>query len=160
MKETFRFILNDKPTELTADGERMFLWVLRTDLGLTGTKFGCGEGFCGACTVLVNKEAVRSCGFPLHDINGKEVITIEGLSRNGNLHPLQRAFITHDAMQCGFCTSGMIMNAHGLLLKNPQPTRAEIIESMEGNLCRCGSYRRMIQAIETAAQEIKGGTNR
>jgi aerobic-type carbon monoxide dehydrogenase small subunit (CoxS/CutS family) len=160
MEETFRFILNDKPTELTSDGERMLLWVLRTDLGLTGTKFGCGEGFCGACTVLVNKEGVRSCGFPLHDINGKEVITIEGLSRNGNLHPLQKAFITHDAMQCGFCTSGMIMNAHGLLLKNPQPTRAEIIESMEGNLCRCGSYRRIIQAIETAAQEMKGGMNR
>ena len=160
MKETLRFILNGHPTELTSDGERMLLWVLRTDLGLTGTKYGCGEGFCGACTVLVNKEPVRSCGIPLHDINGKEVITIEGLSPNGNLHPLQKAFITHDAMQCGYCTSGMIMNAYGLLLKNPQPTRAGIIESMEGNLCRCGSYGRIIQAIETAALEMKGGMKR
>jgi aerobic-type carbon monoxide dehydrogenase small subunit (CoxS/CutS family) len=160
MKETFRFILNDNATELTSDGERMLLWVLRTDLGLTGIKYGCGEGLCGACTVLVSKEPVRSCGFPLKGINGKEVITIEGLSRNGDLHPLQRAFITHDAMQCGFCTSGMIMNAYGLVLKNPQPTRAEIIEGMEGNLCRCGSYRRIIQAIQAAAQEMKGGMNR
>jgi aerobic-type carbon monoxide dehydrogenase small subunit (CoxS/CutS family) len=160
MKETLRFILNGHPTELTSDGERMLLWVLRTDLGLTGTKYGCGEGFCGACTVLVNKEPVRSCGIPIKDVNGKDIITIEGLSPNGNLHPLQKAFITHDAMQCGYCTSGMIMNAYGLLLKNPQLTRAEIIESMEGNLCRCGSYGRIIQAIETAALEMKGGMNR
>ncbi|MCX5800331.1 MAG: (2Fe-2S)-binding protein [Candidatus Eisenbacteria bacterium] len=157
MKETFRFILNDNPTELTSDGERMLLWILRTDLGLTGTKYGCGEGLCGACTVLVNNEPVRSCRFPMQAINGKEVITIEGLSRNGNLHPLQRAFITCDAMQCGFCTSGMIINAYGLLIKNPQPTRAEIIEGMDGNLCRCGSYLRIIQAIQAAAQEMRGG---
>jgi aerobic-type carbon monoxide dehydrogenase small subunit (CoxS/CutS family) len=160
MKETFRFTLNDKPTELTSDKERMLLWVLRTELGLTGPKYGCGEGFCGACTVLVDKEAVRACQFPIESINGKKVITIEGVSRNGNLHPLQKAFMTHDAMQCGFCTSGMIMNAYGLLLKNPRPTRAEIVEGMDGNLCRCGSYRRIIEAIQTAAEEMKGGMNR
>ncbi len=160
MKETFRFKLNDKPMELTLDGDRMLLWVLRTDLGLTGTKFGCGMGFCGACTVLVNKEPVRSCQLTMKDIKGKEIITIEGLAKNGNLHLLQKAFISHDAMQCGFCTPGMILNAYGLVLKNPQPTQAEIIESMDDNLCRCGTYARIIQAIQTAAQEMKGGMNR
>ncbi|MDZ7261648.1 MAG: (2Fe-2S)-binding protein [candidate division KSB1 bacterium] len=160
MKETVRFKLNDKPIELTLDGERMLLWVLRTDLGLTGTKFGCGEGFCGACTVLVNNEPVRSCQFPIKNLHGKEVLTIEGLAKNGKLHPLQKAFISHDAMQCGFCTPGMILNAYGLLLKNPRPTRKEIIETMNDNLCRCGSYGRIIQAIQAAAQEMKGGRNR
>ena len=155
MAETVRFTLNDSPVELTLDGERKLLWVLRVDLGLTGTKLGCGEGPCGACTVLVNNEPVRSCQSAIKDVNGKEVITIEGLARNGDLHPLQKAFISHDALQCGFCTPGMIMNAYGLLLKNPEPTRQEIIESMDGNLCRCGSYGRAIQAIQTAAQQMK-----
>lgn len=157
MKETIRFKLNDKPVSLTADNERMLLWVLRTKLGLTGTKFGCGEGFCGACTVLVNREAVRSCQFPLKDVKGKEVNTIEGLAKNGDLHPLQKAFIKHDALQCGFCTPGMILNAYSLLLKNPQPSRKEIIQGMEENLCRCGTYQRIIQALQTAAREMKGG---
>lgn len=157
MKQTIRFKLNDKPVSLTVDNEQMLLWVLRTDQSLTGTKFGCGEGFCGACTVLVNKEAVRSCQFPVKDVKGKEVITIEGLANNGDLHPLQKAFIKHDALQCGFCTPGMILNAYSLLLKNPQPTRKEIIQEMEENLCRCGTYQRIIEAIQTAAREIKGG---
>lgn len=157
MKETISFKLNDKPVSLTVDNERMLLWILRTELNLTGAKFGCGEGFCGACTVLVNNEAVRSCQFPVKDVKGKEVITIEGLANNGDLHPLQKAFIKHDALQCGFCTPGMIINAHSLLLKNPQPTRKEIIQGMEENLCRCGSYQRIIQAIQTAAREIRGG---
>lgn len=157
MKETIRFKLNDKPVSLTVDNEQMLLWVLRTDQSLTGTKFGCGEGFCGACTVLVNKEAVRSCQFPVKDVKGKEVITIEGLANNGDLHPLQKAFIKHDALQCGFCTPGMILNAYSLLLKNPQPTRKEIIQEMEENLCRCGTYQRIIEAIQTAAREMKGG---
>jgi aerobic-type carbon monoxide dehydrogenase small subunit (CoxS/CutS family) len=156
MIETFRFGLNDKPIELTLDGDRTLLWVLRTDLGLTGTKFGCGAGLCGACTILVDKEPVRSCQLTMKDVNGKEVITIEGLAKNGNLHPLQKAFINNDALQCGFCTSGMILNAYGLLLKNPDPTRREIIESMDGNLCRCGAYVRIIQAIQIAAQEMRG----
>jgi len=157
MKETIRFKLNDKPVSLTVDNERMLLWVLRTDQSLTGTKFGCGEGFCGACTVLVNKEAVRSCQLPVKDVKGKEVITIEGLSKNGDLHPLQKAFIEHDALQCGFCTPGMILNAYSLLLKNPQPTRKEIIQGMEENLCRCGTYQRVVQAIQAAAREMRGG---
>ena len=153
MIETYRFKLNDKPTELTLDGERTLLWVLRTDLGLTGTKFGCGAGVCGSCTVLVDKVPVRSCQLAIKDINGKEVITIEGLAKNGELHALQKAFMSHDALQCGFCTPGMIMNAYGLLLKNPNPTRQEIIESMDENLCRCGAYGRIIQAIQTAAEK-------
>ncbi|UCE22132.1 MAG: (2Fe-2S)-binding protein, partial [Candidatus Aminicenantes bacterium] len=124
---------------------------------LTGAKFGCGEGFCGACTVLVNKEAVRSCQFPLKNVKGKEVLTIEGLAKNGDLHPLQKAFIHYGALQCGFCTPGMILQAYSLLLKNPRPNREEIIQSMDENLCRCGSHTRIIQAIQTAAKEMKGG---
>ncbi len=157
MKEAIQFILNNKPVRLTTDGERMLIWVVRSDLNLTGTKFGCGEGFCGACTVLVNKEAIRSCQFPLKNVKGKEVLTIEGLAKNGDLHPLQKAFIQHGALQCGFCTPGMILQAYSLLLKNPRPNREEIIQSMDENLCRCGSHTRIIQAIQTAAKEMKGG---
>jgi aerobic-type carbon monoxide dehydrogenase small subunit (CoxS/CutS family) len=155
MIETLSFKLNGKNTELTLDSDRTLLWVLRTDLGLTGTKFGCGEGICGVCTVLVDNEPVRSCQFSVKDINGKEVITIEGLAKNGEPHPLQKAFIKHDALQCGFCTPGMILNAYGLLMENPDPTREDIIENMDGNLCRCGSYGRIIEAIQTAAREMK-----
>lgn len=157
MEETIRFTLNDKPKEMKVDVERSLLWVLRSDLNLTGTKYGCGEGLCGACTVLVNKEPARSCQYRIKDIVGQNVVTIEGLARNGNLHPLQKAFIQHDALQCGYCTPGMILNAYGLLLKNPQPTDAEIVESMDDNLCRCGAYSRIIQAIQTAGREMRGG---
>lgn len=157
MKKTFRFKLNDRPVELTLDENRIFLWVLRNDLALTGTKFGCGESLCGACTVLVNKKPVRSCQLKIKDVDGKEVITIEGLKKNGNLRPLQEAFISHDALQCGFCTPGMIMSAYGLLLENNNPTSTDIIEGMEGNLCRCGSYGRIISAIQNAAKEMRGG---
>jgi aerobic-type carbon monoxide dehydrogenase small subunit (CoxS/CutS family) len=160
MKKTIRFKLNGKPKSLEIDRDRMLLWVLRTDLELTGTKFGCGEGFCGACTVLVNNEAVRSCQLPVADIDGKEVVTIEGLAVDGKLHPLQAAFVEHDALQCGFCTPGMILTAYSLLLKNPQPTRRDILEGMEENLCRCGAHTRIVQAIETAAQNMKGGLKR
>jgi len=157
MKEAIQFKLNNRPVRLTTDGERMLIWAVRSDLNLTGTKFGCGEGFCGACTVLVNKEAVRSCQFPLKNVRGKEVLTIEGLAKNGDLHPLQEAFIQHGALQCGFCTPGMILQAYSLLLKNPRPNREEINQSMNENLCRCGSHTRIIQAIQTAAKEMKGG---
>ena len=160
MKETIRFTLNGKSQRMTMDGERMLLWVLRTDLGLTGTKFGCGESFCGTCTVLVNNKAVRSCQFPVKDLKGKKVITIEGLAKNGNLHPLQKAFIKHNALQCGFCTPGMILNAYSLLIENPQPAAREILQGMEDNLCRCGSHTRIVQAIKTAAQEMRGGKRR
>jgi carbon-monoxide dehydrogenase small subunit len=134
----------------------MLLWVLRSDLELTGTKYSCGEGFCGACTVLVNNEAVLSCQYPVQNVIGKEVMTIEGLAKNGNLHPLQTAFMQHNALQCGFCTPGMILEAYSLLLKNPQPSYREIVEAMEGNLCRCSSYNRIIEAIQTTARTMKG----
>jgi len=157
MQKNIKFNLNGKPVNITVDNERMLIWVLRTDLQLTGTKYGCGEGYCGACTVLVDNRAVRSCQFPVKNVAGKNVITIEGLSQNGNLHPLQKAFIEHEALQCGFCTPGMILNAWSLLQKNPQPSKTEIIDGMEDVLCRCGSHQRIIAAILSAAREMKGG---
>jgi len=157
MDQTIHFKLNNSPVSVTTDGERGLLWVLRSDLGLTGTKYGCGQNLCGACTVIVNKEAVRSCRYPVKDVAGKDVITIEGLAGSVKLHPLQRAFIEHGAVQCGFCSPGMILGAYSLLMKNSKPTRAQIIEGMEGNLCRCGSYSRIVDAIQTAAAEIRGG---
>jgi carbon-monoxide dehydrogenase small subunit len=156
MKKDIRFKLNGKPVQLTVDPDRMLLWVLRTDFGLTGTKYGCGQSYCGACTVVVNNVAVRSCQTAVKEVHGKEVLTIEGLGDNGDLHPLQEAFMAHDALQCGFCTPGMIMNAYALLLKNPRPSRAEIIESMDDNLCRCGAHTRIVQAIQAAAKEMEG----
>lgn len=156
MEQNISFKLNGKTVSITADPDRMLLWVLRTDLGLTGTKCGCGKGLCGACTVMLGDRAVRSCIIPVRSVKGKEVLTIEGLAKNGQLHPIQEAFAKHDALQCGFCTPGMILNAYSLLLKNPQPTREEIIKSMDHNLCRCGSHIRIIRAIESAAQEMKG----
>jgi aerobic-type carbon monoxide dehydrogenase small subunit (CoxS/CutS family) len=152
MKETIKFKLNGKSTSLDVDGNRKLLWVLRTDLELTGTKYGCGESFCGACTVIVNKEAVRSCQVAIRDVRGKEVITIEGLAKNGKLHPLQKAFAEHGALQCGFCTPGMIMTAYGLLLKKSKLTRDDIIKGMEGNLCRCGAHKRILEAIESQSK--------
>jgi aerobic-type carbon monoxide dehydrogenase small subunit (CoxS/CutS family) len=152
MKETIRFKLNGKPTSLNVEGDRKLLWVLRTDLGLTGTKYGCGKSFCGACTVVVGKQAVRSCLLPIRDVRGKEVTTIEGLARGENLHPLQVAFAEHGAVQCGFCTPGMIMNAYALLLKSPKLTRDQIITGMENNLCRCSAHKRIVQAIESVAK--------
>ena len=157
MKTTIRFKLNSKSVTVTADGDRMLLWVLRTDLGITGPKYGCGEGFCGACTVLVNKRAVLSCQTPVKEVDGAEVITIEGLAKGDVLHPLQQAFIEHDALRCGFCTSGMILNAYSLLAEKPGLSREEIVNGMEGNLCRCGAYGRIVAAIESAAGEMKGG---
>jgi aerobic-type carbon monoxide dehydrogenase small subunit (CoxS/CutS family) len=157
MIEQIQFKLNGKPIKLTIDSERKLLWVLRTDLGLTGTKYGCGESFCGACTVLVNQEAVRSCQTAVKEIQGKEVVTIEGLAVNNKLHPIQKAFTEHDAMQCGYCTPGMIMNAYSFLRKNPNPSEKEIIENMNDNLCRCGAHNRIIKAIQSAVKEMKGG---
>jgi len=157
MEQTISFKLNRRPVSVTTDGERPLLWILRTDLKLTGTKFSCGHNQCGICTVIVNKEAVRSCQYPIKNAAGKEILTIEGLAENGNLHPLQKAFIQHGAVQCGFCTPGMILKAYSVLLKNPRPSRTEIIESMDKHLCRCGAYARIIEAIQGAASELKGG---
>ena len=157
MSDSIAFKLNDAPVRLNVDGERTLLWVLRTDLGLTGTKYGCGEGHCGSCTVLLDGVPVRSCLRKVKDVKGKEVVTIEGLEKDGKLHPLQKAFMAHDALQCGFCTPGMILTAYGLLAKDPKPTREQIIRGLDQNLCRCGAHTRIIDAVETAAGEMKGG---
>ncbi len=157
MEEIIRFTLNGKKTEVLIDPNSTLLWVLRTKFGLTGTKYGCGMGFCGACTVLLDQEAVRSCMLPVSDVANKKLVTIEGLSKNGTLHPVQKAFVEHDALQCGYCTPGMIMNAVGLLIKNPEPSEQDIIKGMEENLCRCGAHVRIIKAIQTAAKEMEGG---
>jgi aerobic-type carbon monoxide dehydrogenase small subunit (CoxS/CutS family) len=157
MERTIRFMLNGRPVSVTTDDERSLLWVLRTDLGLTGTKFGCGHNQCGVCTVIINKEAVRSCRLSVKSVAGKDVITIEGLASNGKLHPIQEAFAKEGAVQCGFCTPGMILKSYELLVKYPKPSRAQIIEHMEQNLCRCSAYTRIVQAIETAAIEMRRG---
>jgi nicotinate dehydrogenase subunit A len=158
MIETIRFILNGKPISLTTDSDRKLLWVLRTDFGLTGTKYGCGIGACGACTVLLDKAAVRSCQLPLKSVKGKNIITIEGLADKGKLQPIQKAFIEHDAFQCGYCTSGMILEAYSFLQTNPNPSVAEIVETMDTHLCRCGAHTRIIKAIQSAASEMRGKT--
>ena len=152
MSRLIKFRLNGKPASLDTDEDRILLWVLRTDLALTGTKFGCGEGICGACTVAIDGQAVRSCQIPLAEVEGKSLVTIEGLEKDGRLHPLQRAFIDHGALQCGFCTSGMIMNAYGLLQKDKKPSRGAIVDAMDDNLCRCGAHQRIIAAIEEASK--------
>jgi aerobic-type carbon monoxide dehydrogenase small subunit (CoxS/CutS family) len=157
MEEKISFQLNGKKTEVLIDPTETLLWVLRNHFGLTGTKYGCGMGFCGACTILVDNEAVRSCTIPVGDVKGKTVVTIEGLASDGELHPVQKAFVEHDAMQCGYCTPGMIMNATGLLLKNPSPTRDQIREGMDDNFCRCGAHVRIVEAVDTAAKEMRGG---
>ena len=153
MKSTVQFKLNGAPVVLNTDDDRMLLWVLRTDLALTGTKYGCGEGICGACAVVINGEAHRSCRVPLKELAGADVTTIEGLAMQGKLHPLQQAFIDHGAFQCGYCTSGMLMDAYALLRDDPHPTREKIIDRMEHNLCRCGAHQRIVDAIQQVAGE-------
>jgi nicotinate dehydrogenase subunit A len=148
------FTLNRKKVDLEVDGSRKLLWVLRTELALTGPKPSCARGLCGACTVLVDGEAVRACVTPAQAARGKSVVTIEGLAEGGMLHPLQKAFVQHDALQCGFCTPGMILTAHELLRKSPKPSRRQIVAAMDRNLCRCGAHKRIIDAIETAAREM------
>ncbi|HOK26762.1 MAG TPA: (2Fe-2S)-binding protein [Bacteroidales bacterium] len=157
MEKTIQFTLNGKKTSVTIDPGQNLLWVLRNHFGLTGTKFGCGIGFCGACTILIDNEAVRSCQLPVSEVEGKNVLTIEGLAVDGKLHPLQQAFVDNEALQCGFCTPGMIMNALALLKRNSNPTRQQIIEAMDDNLCRCGAHVRIIKAIEDASVKMRGG---
>ncbi len=147
--------INGARVKIDAEPGRFLLGVLRDDLGLTGSKYGCGEGRCGACTVLVDGEPVRSCITRLSAVAGHEITTIEGLEQDGKLHPLQAAFLEADAMQCGYCTGGMIVCGAGLLRKNPQPSHEQIIEHMNGNICRCGTYPRILAAFAIAAKAIK-----
>src|SRR5947199_3112142 len=149
--------VNGARRRIDADAERPLLSVLRDDLDLTGSKYGCGEGRCGACTVLINGRATRSCITAVGDCADKQITTIEGLERGGKLHPLQTAFLDAGALQCGYCTCGMIMAGVALLHKNPTPTTRDIVRAMEGNVCRCGTYSRIILAILQAAKELKGG---
>jgi aerobic-type carbon monoxide dehydrogenase small subunit (CoxS/CutS family) len=150
--------VNGSRRVLDADGERSLLSVLRDDLGLTGSKYGCGEGRCGACTVLLDGQPVRSCSTIVGDVADSPIQTIEGMAKDGKLHPLQEAFIKADALQCGYCTSGMIMSAVALLTRDPQPSREDIARFMNGNICRCGTYTRILAAIEEAARTMKGGS--
>jgi aerobic-type carbon monoxide dehydrogenase small subunit (CoxS/CutS family) len=156
LKKTIRFTLNGRAAEVAVGKGRTLLWVLRTELGLTGTKYGCGKSLCGACTVLLDEKAVSSCRTAVEDVAGRSVVTIEGLARDGKLHPIQEAFVAHDALQCGFCTPGMILTALDLLHRKPKPSREEIIAHMDDNLCRCGAHTRIIDAILAASKDTKG----
>src|SRR5438445_4989874 len=149
--------VNGKKLQVDADPERSLLSVLREDLDLTGSKYGCGEGRCGACTVLLDGRPVRACVTPVSATAGKPVRTIEGLARGEQLHPLQEAFLRADALQCGYCTPGMIMSALALLTQEPRPSREDIVRFMGGNVCRCGTYPRIVTAVQEAARAMQGG---
>ena len=147
--------VNGKKLRVDVDSQTPLLYVLRDHLNMTGTKYGCGEAKCGACTVLVEGQQMRSCVTPVSRASGKQITTIEGMETDGKLHPLQEAFLKADALQCGYCTSGMIMAAAALLNKNAKPSRDEIVKHMDGNVCRCGTYARIVNAIEIAAGTAK-----
>jgi len=157
MQRITELLVNGNKLRVDAGSDRSLLSVLRDDLDLTGSKYGCGEGQCGACTVLIDGVAARSCVTSVASAAGKKITTIEALERNGRLHPLQEAFLEADALQCGYCTPGMIMSGVALLSRNPNPNEQEIIRSMEGNICRCGAYPRIVSAVRKAAQAMKGG---
>ncbi|MBI3698604.1 MAG: (2Fe-2S)-binding protein [Acidobacteria bacterium] len=146
--------INGSNLQADVEPERSLLSVLRDELDLTGAKYGCGEGQCGACTVLLDGVAVRSCVTPVRAALGKKITTIEGLEQNGKLHPLQEAFLKVEAMQCGYCTPGMILAGVALLQKNPKPSEAEIVRHMDGNICRCGTYPRIVAAVRMAAKAL------
>jgi isoquinoline 1-oxidoreductase subunit alpha len=146
------FMLNDKRVSVDADPKTPLLWVIRDHVGLTGTKYGCGAGHCGACTIHVDGRAVRSCKTLISAVEGAKVVTIEGLSPSSS-HPLQKAWVVEEVPQCGYCQSGQIMKAAELLDRNPKPTREQIVTHMDGNICRCGTYNRIIAAIQRAAKE-------
>ena len=148
--------VNGAEHRIDVPADSKLLYVLRDSLGLTGTKYGCGEGMCGACTVLLDGKAARSCQAPLSAVLGKKITTIEGLEQDGRLHPVQAAFVAAEAFQCAYCTSGMIMAAVGLLNKNARPSDEEIITALDGNLCRCGTYPRIVEAVRQAAAPAKG----
>jgi aerobic-type carbon monoxide dehydrogenase small subunit (CoxS/CutS family) len=162
MPRQFTLQVNGKAHAVTSDEDRLLLDVLREDLALTGTKYGCGEGECGACTVLIDRSAVRSCVTAVGSVGDKEIKTIEGLAHNGELHPAQRAFIEKQGLQCGYCVPGQILSAVALLDRKKNPSRKEIIEAMEGNICRCCNYANILASIEHAAksqEHLAGGSN-
>lgn len=156
---TYRFTVNGKAQTVDTDPGRPLLDVLREDLGLTGSKYGCGEGQCRACTVLMDGRAVVTCVTPVRNAEGRKIVTIEGLAAGGRLHPVQQAFLDKDALQCGYCTSGMILTAAALLQRTPQPTEMQIVEGMNGNLCRCTGYPAIVAAVRYAAQLAKGANH-
>jgi aerobic-type carbon monoxide dehydrogenase small subunit (CoxS/CutS family) len=153
MKQTIQFSLNGETVSLETEPDRPLLWVLRGDLALTGTKFGCGEGICGACTVLIDDSAVRSCVETVGSVAGKHITTIEGLAAGGELHPVQKAFVKHDALQCGYCTPGMVLTSVALLAKKPNASEAEIVSGLDANYCRCGAHKRILRAVREVAEE-------
>ena len=160
MAKVTALTVNGKKLTVDVDSQTSLLSVLRNDLDLTGTKYGCGEAQCGACTVLVDGQQMRSCVTPVGKVSNKKITTIEGLEKDGQLHPVQEAFLKADAMQCGYCTPGMIMSSVALLNKNSKPTREEIVRHMDRNVCRCGTYLRIVAAIQMASDEQtrqKGG---
>ena len=144
-------VVNGEKRSLDVDSDTPLLWVLRDELNLKGTKFGCGAGLCGACTVHVGGTPTRACQTPVEAVNGQEITTIEGLSKNGELHPLQQAWVEHGVPQCGYCQSGQIMTAAHLLEQNPSPSEDDIVNAMAGNLCRCGTYHRIVEAVKSAS---------
>jgi len=152
-----RFRLNGADTEIDADPDRSLLDILRGQIGMTGPHFGCGAGECGACNVIVGEHAVSACNTPLWSVADKDVTTIEGLGTSEHPHPLQRAFIAEQALQCGYCVSGILMSAVALLKRNPSPTSREVREALDRNLCRCGSHNRMVRAVLRAAEEMAAG---
>lgn len=155
MKKTVQFSLNDNPVKLDAEADQSLLWFLRGDMELTGTKYGCGVGLCGACTVLVDGIAQRACMLPVQSIANKKVTTIEGLAQGEVLHPVQQAFVDHDALQCGYCTPGMILSAVSLLAENPEASDEEIAVGLDDNLCRCGAHQRIVKAVRSVANKPK-----
>ena len=149
--------VNGKAVRIDAEGERSLLSVLRDDLDLTGAKYGCGEGECGACTVLIDGAPRRSCRLSVGEIARREITTVESLEKDGKLHPVQEAFLKEDALQCGYCTCGMIMTAYALLQRTGNPSENEIVRALNGNVCRCGTYQRIVAAVKAAAVAMKGG---
>ena len=155
MSKPIEIRVNGKMSRVEVEPERMLLSVLRDELDLTGAKYGCGEGQCGACTVLLDDAPARSCVTPIGSVGSRQITTVEGLEKDGKLHPVQEQFLDMDAMQCAYCTPGMIMSAVALLRKNPNPTKADIVKAMNGNICRCGCYIRIVSAVEYAAEKLR-----
>src|SRR5262245_4382807 len=155
MNANLQFTLNRKPQRVSTDSRRTLLDVLREDLNLTGTKYGCGEGQCRACTVLLDGNPVRACLTEITEVEGRKVETIESLTQDGKLHPVQEAFVKESAMQCGYCVPGMILTTVALLRRSPKPTRSQIVEALNGNLCRCCGYVNILKAVQRAAQATK-----